>query len=161
MNYLPFLKHTCKFTSILFIFVKYCFLTWTPISGSCSCVSLKLYYLLSPDIKTRSGPGDSFYTFCNWDINTLNKHDFQRNTLLEARNYDNIFLCETSSNEDTQVPENFLGGFRISHRTTQVVINDGELVFFIRKPYQIRENLSFEVYSYQTFQVSRITENNY
>ena len=95
--------------------------------------------LLSSDIETQPGPScnDSFFSFCNWNINTLSKNDFQRVSLLEAHNYIfkyDISLCETSLNEATKVPENILAIIS-SHQTIQVEIKKGELVYFIRNLY--------------------------
>ena len=70
---------------------------------------------LCPDIHPNPGPPNSnnfaggFFSFCNWNLNTLSKEDFTRITLLEAHNtehnYDIISLCETSLDDNVQVPE--------------------------------------------------------
>ena len=83
--------------------------------------------LLSSDIETNPGPipsgsrapdggfGEGFFSFCNWNINTLSKDDLYRVSLLEADNsifkYDIISLCETSLNEVTVVPEDIIKGY--------------------------------------------------
>ena len=91
---------------------------------------LSLILLLSSDIETLPGPNPTnnsilspqegafksgFFSFCNWNLNTLSKNDFHRVSLLQAHNsyhkYDIISLCETSLNETTQVPENILPGY--------------------------------------------------
>ena len=71
--------------------------------------------VLCPDVHPNPGPGRSnnfaggFFSFCNWNLNTLSKEDFTRITLLEAHNtehnYDIISLCETSLDDNVQVPE--------------------------------------------------------
>ena len=71
--------------------------------------------VLCPDIHPNPGPVHSnnfaggFLSFCNWNLNTLSKDDFTRITLLEAHNteynYDIISLCETSLDDEAQVPE--------------------------------------------------------
>ena len=59
---------------------------------------LELVILLSSDIETQPGPRSSgigepngdfrngFFSFCNWNLNTLSKNDFHRVCLLEAHN---------------------------------------------------------------------------
>ena len=77
----------------------------------------EMVLILSSDIETQPGPSfnDSFFSFCNNNINTLSKNEFQRVSLLEAHNSifkdDIISLCETSLNEATKVPENILKGY--------------------------------------------------
>ena len=63
-------------------------------------------------------PGDftnSFFTFCNWNVNSLAKDNFQRVKLLEAHNslynYDLISLCETSLNDTVDVPDTLLENY--------------------------------------------------
>ena len=65
-------------------------------------------FFFSNDIETN--PRDlrnGFFTFCNWNINSLAKDDFYRINIIEALNstcdYDIISLCETSLNEATQI----------------------------------------------------------
>ena len=70
---------------------------------------------LCPDIHPNPGPDHTntfaggFLSFCNWNLNTLSKDDFYRITLLQAHNtehnYDIISLCETSLDNNVQVPE--------------------------------------------------------
>ena len=70
---------------------------------------------LCPDIHPNPGPdpknifAGGFLSFCNWNLNTLSKDDFYRITLLQAHNteynYDIISLCETSLDDEVQVPE--------------------------------------------------------
>ena len=60
-----------------------------------------LKILLSPDIEKNPGSfTNSFFTFANWNINSLAKDNFQRVQLLEAHNalfsYDLISLTEIS-----------------------------------------------------------------
>ena len=71
--------------------------------------------ILSNDIETN--PGDlhhGYLTFCNWNINSLSKDNFQRVSLLEAHNalynYDIISFCKVSLNTNTPVPNKLLDG---------------------------------------------------
>ena len=70
--------------------------------------------ILCPDIHPNPGPtgnnfAGGFFSFCNWNLNTLSKDDFSRINLLEAHNteynYDIISLCETSLDDKAEVPE--------------------------------------------------------
>ena len=68
----------------------------------------QLVISLSNDISENSGPQhrnhfdrvSPYFSFCNWDLNTLSKDKFSRDSLLNAHNsihnYDIISLCETS-----------------------------------------------------------------
>ena len=69
-----------------------------------------LILILSNDIEPN--PGDfrnGFLTFCNWNINSLSKNNFERIPLLDAHNsaydYDIISLCEISLNDSTVLPD--------------------------------------------------------
>ena len=64
---------------------------------------------LSNDISENPGPQhinhfdrvSPYFSFCNWNLDTLSKDEFSRVSLLNAHNsihnYDIISLCETSS----------------------------------------------------------------
>ena len=68
-----------------------------------------------PDIHPNQGPTHSnnfsrgFLSFCKWNLNTLNKDNFTRITLIEVHNteidYDIISLYETSLDDNAQIPE--------------------------------------------------------
>ena len=94
---------------------------------SFGCLLLCLYQLsptwltfiriiLSGDIETN--PGDfvnSFFSFCNWNLNSLAKDDFYRVKLLEAHNsihnYDFISICGTSLNDTVDLPNVLLENY--------------------------------------------------
>ena len=122
---------------------------------------LQMLLLRSSDVETQPGPGpmcfndpkgfsDSFFSICNWNINTLSKNDFQRISLLEAHNsifkYDIISLCETSLNEDTKVPENVLKGYHFCSSDHPSGDRKGGVGIFYKEslPLRIRSDLSFE-----------------
>ena len=84
-----------------FNFIFLCKILFPDLSPFIRLVSLWFFammLLLSSDIETQPGPrpsgfnvpvrgfSDSFFSFCNWNINTLSKNDFQRVSLLEAHN---------------------------------------------------------------------------
>ena len=83
---------------------------------------LQLVLSLSNDISENPGPQhinhidgvSPYFSFCNWNLNTLSKYDFSGVSLLNAHNsihkYDIISLCETSLSENEIVPENILQG---------------------------------------------------
>jgi hypothetical protein len=80
-----------------------------------------LLLLLSHDVHPNPGPNSNsefssgFLSFCNWNLNTLSKDNFCRVSLLEAHNsifnYDIISLCETSLNDEIEIPVNLLPGY--------------------------------------------------
>ena len=66
--------------------------------------------ILANDVHQNPGPyHNSYFTFMNWNCNSLAKDDFQRLRLLEAQNsvfnYDLISLCETSLNDQIKMPD--------------------------------------------------------
>ena len=122
----------------------------------------EMILLLSSDIEIQPGPppgvlndpvrgfSGSFFSFCNCNINTLSKNDFQRVSLLEAHNsifkYDIISLCETSLNEATKVPENILKGYHFFSSNHPSGEKKGGVGIFYKEslPLKIRHDLSFE-----------------
>ena len=65
--------------------------------------------ILANDIELNPGDfSNSFFTFCNWNVNSLAKGNFQCVQLLEAHNtlynYDLISLCEVSLNNTVEIP---------------------------------------------------------
>ena len=123
---------------------------------------LKLILLLSQDIETHPGPRrsnissqgegfrNSFFSFCNWNLNTLSKNDFHRVSLLEAHNsyfkYDIISLCETSLNKDTKVPENTFKGYNFFSLDHPSGDKKGGVGIFYKEtlPLRPRPDLSFD-----------------
>ena len=128
---------------------KFCFLCF-----------FKLILILSADIETQPGPrsgtctfngfNDGFLSFCNWNVNTLSKNDFERVTLIEAHNslfkYDIISLCETSLNDDVAVPEDLIKGYRFFSLDHPSGEKKGGVGIFYKEtlPLKIRNDLSFE-----------------
>ena len=56
-----------------------------------------------------------YFSFCNWNLNTLSKDEFSRVSLLNAHNsvhnYDIISMCEMSLSNSEFVPSNILQGY--------------------------------------------------
>ena len=85
----------------------------------------QLILSLSNDISENPGPqftntwggvgGLPYFSFCNWNLNTLSNDEFSRVSLLNAHNsihkYDIISLCETSLSVNEVVPANILPGY--------------------------------------------------
>ena len=84
----------------------------------------QLLISLSNDISKIPGPscpiqspGEAtpYFSFCNWNLNTLSKDYFSRINILIAHSaiykYDIISLCETRLGIDENVPENMLPGY--------------------------------------------------
>ena len=118
---------------------------------------LLLRLILSLDIHPNPGPinsnnkyGGGFLSFCNWNLNTLSKDDFNRISLLEAyntnHNYDIISLCETSLNDTTQVPDNILPGYKFHACNHPDGDRSGGVGIFYKEtlPLRIRQDLSFD-----------------
>ena len=112
----------------------------------------EMLLLLSSDIETQPGPNFNAgsFSFCNWNINTLSKNDFQRVSFLEAHNsifkYDIISLCETSLNHVTKVPANILKGYQFFSLNHPSGDKKGGVGIFYKEtlPLKIRDDLSFE-----------------
>ena len=76
-----------------------------------------LLILIANDVEKNPGPKsyhENFFTFMNWNLNSLSKNDFERIKLVEAHNsifnYDLISLCETSLKDSTDIPDPLLDG---------------------------------------------------
>ena len=139
--------------SLCFIYIYFLNLWVFPYEFSVLWI-FKLLILLSTDIHPNPGPGpnyntnrdfsNGFFSFCNWNLNTLSKDNFNRISLLEAHNtifnYDIISLCETSLNDETPVPENALPGYKyhpLNHPSGVGIFYKDTL------PIRIRDDLSF------------------
>ena len=106
---------------------------------------------LCPDIHPNPGPTHSnnfaggFLSFCNWNLNTLSKDNFTRITLLEAHNtehnYDIISLCETSLDDNVQIPE--MPGYKFHSCNHPDGNRSGGVGIFYKEslPLKIREDL--------------------
>ena len=112
--------------------------------------------LLSYDVHPHPGPteidqefSNGFFSFCNWNLNTLSKDNFNRISLLEAHNtlfnYDIISLCETSLNDEMQVPEKAIPGYKYQPLNHPSGNKKGGVGIFYKDtlPLRIRSDLSF------------------
>ena len=107
--------------------------------------------LLSNDIEFNPGPlfQNSFFTFMSWNLNSLAKNDFQRISLIEAHNsvynYDLISLCETSLNDNVELPESLLEDytFEPANHPSNTRRGGVGLLYKTSLPVIIRKDLSF------------------
>ena len=115
-----------------------------------------LHIILSADIHLNPGPSPTthnycggFFSFCNWNLNSLSTDNFYRISLLEAQNtnfnYDIISLCETSLNDTVVVPENAFPGYKFHACNYAGGTKSGGVGMFYKEtlPLRIREDLSF------------------
>ena len=116
-----------------------------------------LLILLSYDVHPNPGQfsnnhvfSSGFFSFCNWNLNTLSKDNFSRISLLEAHNtlfnYDIISLCETSLSDNTPVPENALPGYKYHPLNHPSGNKRGGVGIFYKDtlPLRVRNDLSFD-----------------
>ena len=110
LNFMAFEKNTINsttFESIYFLLsVFYSFPVWLTL----------VKIALSNDVETNPGDiSNGFFTFCNWNLNSLAKDDFHRIRLIEAHNslfnYDIISICETSLNDLVTLPDVMLENY--------------------------------------------------
>ena len=111
-----------------------------------------LLLLLANDIEINPGPthDDNFFTFMNWNLNSLAKNDFERMKLIEAHNslfnYDLISLCETGLNSIITIPDPLLNDYTfISANNINNVSHGGVGLFYKNSlPTINRSDLAFE-----------------
>ena len=76
-----------------------------------------LMLIHSNDVHVNPGPNNfnKVFSFCNWNFNSIVKNNFYRIDLLKVQasiyNYDVISLCETSLNDDVEIPETLIDGY--------------------------------------------------
>ena len=78
-------------------------------SKKCIQWFLVVLIITSNDVDLNPGPMNNYFTFMNWNCNSLAKDNFYRLGLLEAQNslynYDLISLCETNLNDQVEIPD--------------------------------------------------------
>ena len=114
---------------------------------------LSLLILLANDIEKNPGPHagfkNNFFTFMNWNCNSIVKDNFARLKHIEAHNslhnYDIISLCETSLTNETaaDIPE--LEGYSFVPSNHQDNVARGGVGIFYKNslPVVVRRDLSF------------------
>ena len=163
LNFICSINKTIQIFSFMLILMNAKLLRFALLKIICLLISqpydcFALWYILlriylSKDIHKNPGPysefSSSFFTFCNWNLNSLSKDDFYRIHLLEAHNtnfnYDIISLCETSLNETLTVKENSLPGYNFVSQNNPDGSKNGGVGMFYKEtlPLKIRHDLSF------------------
>jgi len=112
-------------------------------------ISIKI--ILSNDIERNPGDFiDTFFTFCNWNLNSLAKDNFSRVDLLEAHNilhnYDIISLCETGLNSTVVIPEKMLENYKFISCNNAKDTRHGGVGLFVKNSLaiKIRDDISFD-----------------
>ena len=119
----------------------------------------QLVISLSNDISENPGPSypihqsgevTPYFSFCNWNLNTLSKEEFSRVSLLNAHNtihkYDIMSLCETSLGNEEALPENIFPGYLYHPCNHPSGEKKGGVGMFYKDtlPIIIRSDLSFD-----------------
>ena len=91
-----------------------------------------------------------FFSFCNWNVNSLAKDNFHRVQLLEAHNsifkYDLISLCETRLNDSVKLPDSLLDNYTFVSRNSPNNTRHGGVGLFYKNslPLVVRGDLGFD-----------------
>ena len=116
---------------------------------------LSLLLTLSGDIHPNPGPvpddfNSGFFSFCNWNLNSLAANNFNRLTFLNAENtihkYDIISLCETSLNDEISVSPDAIPGYTFKPLNHPSGGRHGGVGIFYKEslPLRIRDDLCFD-----------------
>ena len=110
-----------------------------------------LRILLSNDVEMNPGDfSNSFFSFCNWNVNSLVKDGFKRVQLLEAHNslhrYDLISLTEVSINDAVEVPDTLMDDYTSIYKSNAANTRHGGVGLFYRNslPLLVRNDLGFD-----------------
>ena len=111
-----------------------------------------LLILLANDVELNPGPlyHENFFTFMNWNLNSIVKNNFERVQLIEAHNslfnYDLISLCETSLNESVEIPDPLLNEYTFLPANHPDNVSHGGVGLFYKNslPLKHRKDLSFD-----------------
>ena len=148
MNIIFFTSQAICFFRLLFIFAAIKFLSFLYVIAHW-LLSIKI--ILSNDVE--KNPGDfinNFFTFCNWNLNSLAKDNFSRADLLKAHNalhkYDIISICETSLNDTVLIPEKMLENYKFISCNNPNNIKHGGVGLFYKDSLaiKIRDDISFD-----------------
>ena len=147
--YIFFYSNSSTYDS-LWIMAAQCYCYFYPIKNP--PYFLALLIILSNDVHRNPGPiQNSYFTFMNWNCNSIAKDDFHRVRLLEAQNsifnYDIISLCETSLNDTVVFPDDYLNNeytFKSANKPDNT--RHGGVGLFYRNslPLKVRDDLSFD-----------------
>ena len=111
-----------------------------------------LLILLANDVELN--PGDhyheNFFSFMNWNLNSLAKNNFERIKLIEAHNslfdYDLISLCETSLCSKVEIPDPLLNEYTFIPANHPDDVSHGGVGLFYKNslPLKPRPELAFD-----------------
>ena len=112
---------------------------------------LFILILLANDIELNPGPQfqNNFFSFMNWNLNSLAKGDFERVSLIEAHNsifdYDLISICETSLKDSIGIPDPLLNGYNFIPSNHPDDVSHGGVGLFYKTSLPVihRNDLSF------------------
>ena len=112
-----------------------------------------LLIILSNDIELNPGPltPTKGFTFAQWNINSLGKDEFSRVNLLQSQNVihnynDIISLCETSLNDESQIPKPLMEGYEFKSSNHPSGEKRGGVGIFYKEtlPLTIKNYFSFD-----------------
>ena len=111
-----------------------------------------LLILLANDIELNPGPPyhENFFSFMNWNLNSIVKDDFERVQLIEAHNslhnYDLISVCETSLKDSVEIPDPLLNEYTFLSANHPDNVSHGGVGLFYKNslPLKHRHDLSFD-----------------
>ena len=110
-----------------------------------------LKILLSNDVEMNPGDfSDSFFSFCNWNVNSLGKEDFKRIELMEAHNslysYDLISMCEVALNDSIVIPDPLLENYTFIFKNKATNSRHGGVGLLYKNslPLFVRSDLGFD-----------------
>ena len=106
--------------------------------------------ILANDIELNPGFVNSFFSFCNWNLNSLPKDNFSRIQLLEAHNslfnYDIISVYETCLNDTVELPQSMLNNYNFIACNNPLNTKRGGVGLFYKNdlPLKVRSDLAIE-----------------
>ena len=107
---------------------------------------------MSNDISINPGPHfqNNCFNFMSWNLNSLAKDNFQRVSLIEARNslfnYDVISICETRLNDSVELPEPLLNEYTFMPANNPANTTHGGVGLFYKNslPVVVRTDFCFD-----------------
>ena len=111
-----------------------------------------LLLLMANDVELNPGPPlqNQFFSFMNWNLNSLVKENFGRVGLIEAHNaifdYDLISVCETNLNDSIEIPDPLLKDYNFISSNHPGNVSHGGVGLFYKDSLPVihRRDLSFD-----------------
>ena len=155
-------KRLVKFMFLLFfgiessfvyadVFCFYILSMWYYICFKCKSKWIPfLLIILANDISKNPGPvTQNYFSFMNWNLNSLAKGNFERVPLLQAHNsiynYDIISVCETNLTDLIEIPDPLLSEYTFISSNNPLNVSHGGVGLFYKSslPLKNRSDLSF------------------